>query len=135
MYMLDTNILIFAIKHPTGVIVDRIIEHAVRGELCISSVTYGELEIGILKSRWPEKSRRAVESVLAGIPILSYDQQAACCYAWIKTRLEKEGIPVGDPDMMIGGHASASGCILVTHNRRHFDRMNLPLEDWLEGLQ
>ena len=133
--MLDTSLLIYAIKHPLSAVVDRIIDRAVRGELCISAVTYGELEVGVLKSAWPEKSRKAVEAVLSGIPTLAYDQLAACWYAKLKTKLEREGTPVDDPDLMIGGHAASSGCILVTNNLRHFGRMGIPLEDWLDGLR
>ena len=54
LYMLDTNILIYAIKHPLSSVVDRIVDLAVQGKLCISAVTYGELEVGILKSAWQE---------------------------------------------------------------------------------
>jgi len=135
LYMLDTNILIYAIRHPNHPIIDRIIAFATEGEVCISSITYGELEVGILKSSSPERSRRAVEGILAGIPTLAYDQLAACYYAQLRSKLEKQGTPVGDPDLMIGGHAVASGCILVTNNVKHFERMEIPTEDWLHGLR
>ena len=135
LYMLDTNILIYAIKHPLSSMVDRIVDLAVQGKLCISAVTYGELEVGILKSAWQEKSRKAVEAILSGIPTLAYDQLAACWYAKLKTKLEREGTPVGDPDLMIGGHAAAAGCILVTNNVKHFERMGIAFEDWLNGLR
>ena len=117
--MLDTNILIYAIKHPLSPVVDRIIDQAVRGELCISAVTYGELEVGVLKSAWPEKSRKAVEAVLSGIPTLAYDQLAACWYAKLKTKLEREGTPVDDPDLMIGGHAERICTLLAPFSYRN----------------
>ena len=135
MYMLDTNILIFAIKHPESDVVDRIIQNAKAGNICISSVTYGELEVGILKSRQPEKNRKAVESVLSGIPTIAYDRFAAADYARLRTMLERAGTPLDDPDLMIGGCALASECILVTNNRRHFERMGIQIEDWLDGLR
>lgn len=135
MYMLDTNILIFAIRHPESPVVDRIIRFATEGEVCISAVTYGELEVGILKSASPEKSRRAVEAVLSGIPTLSYDQLASACYAQIRTNLERAGTPVDDPDVMIAGNAVAAGCVLVTDNRKHFERMGILYEDWIDGLR
>ena len=135
MYMLDTNILIFALRHPNSPVVDRMIHFAMEGTLCISAVTYGELEVGIMKSSSPEKSRRALEAILAGIPTISYDQDAAACYAQLRAKLEKRGMPVDDPDLMIAGNALATGCTLVTNNRKHFDRMEIYVEDWLEGLR
>ena len=131
MYMLDTNILIHAIRNPLSPVTDRIIALAAAGEVCVSAVTCGELVVGVLKSRNPEKNQKALEAALAGIPVLSYDSHAACCYAQIRARLEQQGIPVGDADMMIGGHAASVSCILVTNNRKHFDRMGIPVEDWL----
>lgn len=133
MYMLDTNILIYAIRKPCGPVTERIIHEAAEGRVCISAVTYGELEVGILKSRNPLQNRRAVNAALAGIPVLSYDTFAAGCYAQIRAKLEREGIPVDDPDMMIGGHSVAAGCILVTNNIKHFERMGIPLENWVES--
>ncbi len=135
MYMLDTNILIYAIRHPLSPVVDRIIRLATDGEVCISSVTYGELEVGVLKSTWPEKSRKALNAVLAGIPTQAYDQFSAVCYAQLKAKLERAGTPIADPDLMIGGNAVATGCVLVTNNKKHFEIFGIPFEDWLEGLR
>ena len=84
MYMLDTNILIYAIRHPQDQVTERIISEAVNGQVCISAITYGELEIGILKSRNPGKNRLAVEAILAGISVFSYDSCAAAFYAQIR---------------------------------------------------
>ena len=131
MFMLDTNILIYAIKHPLSPVTDRIISEAANGQVCISAITYGELEVGILKSRFPEKNRLAVEAALAGIPVLSYDSLAAGFYARIRAKLEQAGIRVDDPDMMIGGHAASVGCILVTNHMKHFSRMGIALANWV----
>ena len=133
MYMLDTNILIYAISHPQNQLIDRIISEAVNGQVCISAITYGELEIGILKSRDPERNRLAIEAVLSGIPVLSYDSRAAAFYARIRSMLEQAGRRVEDPDMMIAGHAASLDCILVTNNTQHFARMGIVLEDWLQN--
>lgn len=133
MYMLDTNILIYAIRHPQDQVTERIISEAVNGQVCISAITYGELEIGILKSRNPGKNRLAVEAILAGIPVFSYDSCAVAFYAQIRAMLEQAGQRVDDPDMMIGGHAASAGCILVTNNTQHFARMGIALEDWLQN--
>lgn len=133
MYMLDTNILIYAIRHPQDQVTDRIISEAVNGHVCISAITYGELEIGILKSRDPERNRLAVEAVLTGIPVLSYDSSAAAFYAQFRAMLEQAGRRVDDPDMMIGGHAASENCVLVTNNTQHFARMGISIEDWLQN--
>jgi len=44
------------------------------------------------------------------------------------------GQPIGPYDMMIAGQARAAGLILVTNNKKEFERApGLVLEDWSEG--
>lgn len=58
-YMLDTNAIIMAVRHNDWEISKRIKEH-VGVDLCISVITYGELEYGIKKSNNPDKNRVAI---------------------------------------------------------------------------
>lgn len=76
MYMLDTNILIFCIRHPDSQCARTLAEH-VRKKACISVVTYAELEFGIHNSKYPDKNRIAINSILAGILIENFDMKAA----------------------------------------------------------
>lgn len=55
MYMLDTNILIYAIKKNPKKVIDNISKHEPK-EICISSITYAELVYGVEKSEAVEKN-------------------------------------------------------------------------------
>lgn len=130
MYMLDTNAIIMAIRHPDWKICSRIRQHLGK-DLCISSVTYGELEYGIRKSSCPERNRIAITRILLGIRILDFDASAAAHFGDIFADLEKKQMRIGDRDMMIAGHARSLGCVLVSNNTREFSRVEgLRLEDW-----
>ena len=130
MYMLDTNAIIMAVRHPDWPICERIKRHIGR-DLCISSVTYGELVYGIQKSSAPEKNRIAVTQILLGIRILSFDGKAAEHFGDIFADLERKHQRIGDRDMMIAGHARSLGYTLVTNNVREFSRVDgLLYEDW-----
>ena len=130
MYMLDTNAIIMAVRHPDWPICERIKRHIGR-DLCISSVTYGELVYGIQKSSAPEKNRIAVTQILLGIRILSFDGKAAEHFGDIFADLERKHQRIGDRDMMIAGHARSLGYTLVTNNIREFSRVDgLLYEDW-----
>ena len=83
MYMLDTNVLIYAIRHPGDQIVDKILDHA-GVDICISVITLAELELGILRSADPLKNRQSLIAALSGIDILFFDHSAAAAYASIK---------------------------------------------------
>lgn len=131
MYMLDTNILIYAIRHP-GDAVNAILADHVANDVCISSITYGELEYGVRKSANPERNRQALRQLLSGIPILDFDWLAAEHFGDIFADLERRGQRIGDRDMLIAAHARSLDCVLVTNNTREFGRVSgLEVVDWL----
>lgn len=132
MYMLDTNIIIFSIRHPQSVCAKRVAEH-VGIDLCISVVTYAELEYGICNSRRPDKNRTAVQMFLAGIRILNFDMNAAQHFGNILADMHQRKIMQenSDRDKMIAAHARSMGYILVTNNTKDFIHIDgLQLEDW-----
>ena len=130
MYMLDTNAIVMAIRHPDWPITARIKDH-IGKDLCISSITYGELVYGIQKSSDPERNRIATIQVLLGIQILDFDSAAAEKFGEIFADLEKRGRRIGDRDMLIAAHAKSLGYTLVTNNVREFSRVSeLVIEDW-----
>ena len=130
MYMLDTNALIMAIRHPDWPIYEKIKRHLGK-DLCISVVTYGELEYGIQKSEAPERNRIAVMRILLGIKILDFDMKAAEHFGDIFAELEKLRQRIGDRDMMIAAHARSLGYTVVTNNVSEFSRVKgLLYEDW-----
>ena len=130
MYMLDTNAIIMAVRHPDWPVSGRVRDHLGK-DLVISSVVYGELEYGIKKSSDPDRNRAAVTGILAGIRIMDFDSRAAEHFGDIFAVLEKEGRRIHDRDMMIAGHARSLGCTLVTNNTSEFSRVDgLVIEDW-----
>lgn len=129
-YMLDTNICIYAIKHKPPQVIQNFLRHD-PDELCISSITYGELMHGVEKSQAVERNRVAITMFLSAIAILPFDYSAAEEYGKIRADLERKGTPIGPMDMLIAGHARAEGLILVTNNTREFFRVeDLTVEDW-----
>ena len=129
-YMLDTNICIYAIKNKPEQVFNRIRENMKMG-LCISSITLAELEHGIAKSNYPERSRAALTKFLTILEVFDFDEAAARAYGSICAQLQKQGTPIGTMDMLIAGHARSRGYILVTNNTREFERVDgLRLENW-----
>lgn len=132
MYMLDANILVYAIRHPGDAINDVLEEHVAK-DICISSITYGELEYGVCKSANPEQNRQALRQMLGGIPILDFDWQAAEQFGDILADLERKGQRIGERDMLIAAHARSLGYTLVTNNAHEYRRIEgLAIADWLK---
>ena len=129
-YMLDTNICIYVIKHRPPEAISNFLKHDPE-DMCISSITYGELMHGVEKSQAVERNRAAVTLFLSSVSVLSFDDRAAEEYGKVRADLERKGTPIGPMDMLIAGHARSEGLTLVTNNTREFLRVeNLAVEDW-----
>jgi len=129
-FMLDTNICIFTLKNRPQEVRDAFKLH--HGQMCISTVTLMELIYGAEKSTCPERNLADIEGFAARLEVLKYDQDAAAHTGQLRAELAKAGTPIGPYDQMIAGHARSQGLILVTNNRREFDRVpGLRIEDWV----
>lgn len=132
MYMLDTNICIYAIKKKPEIVLKHLHDNLENG-LAISVITLAELEHGVEKSAKPEKNALALMQFLSILNILSFDDRAAVEYGKLCAYLQKQGTPIGTMDMLIAAHAKAEGLTLVTNNIREFERVpGLKLENWAD---
>ncbi len=60
------------------------------------------------------KIQTVVDSLLAMIHILPYEQEDAATTASIRSHLKTAGTPIGSYDVMIAGTALSRGLIMVT---------------------
>ena len=131
-YLLDTNIISNAMRAPNGPVVVRLAE--VDGsDLYTSIVVAAELRFGAAK-RGSERLRREVEDVLSRMVIRPIEPPLDRVYAQLRSHLEGEGTPIGDPDLWIAAQALHDGSVLVTDNVREFGRVpKLTVENWLRA--
>ena len=128
-YMLDTNIVIYTIKNRPPEVRKLFKQHD--GQMCISTITLGELIYGAEKSAQPEKNLEVIESMVARLDVLPFANQDAAHFGQVKAELAAKGTPIGPYDTMIAGHARSQGMILVTNNTKEFERVSgLRLENW-----
>ncbi len=133
MYMLDTNTCIFVLKNRSDTLRRKF--KAIKN-ICISTVTYGELCFGIENGDTNLKQSRyeQLDSFTHRILIEPWDEEAARQYGLIRALLKKEGNIIGNNDLMIASHARSIDAVLVTNNTREFSRVpDLTLEDWTES--
>jgi len=130
-YMLDTNICIYIIKKKPQSVLKKLTSISPE-EVCISSVTLGELEYGVAKSQFPEKNKMALTAFLFPITVLPFDDCCAQEYGLIRAQLEREGNIIGPFDMQIAAHAKSQHLTLVTNNEKEFMRVKgLQIENWV----
>lgn len=129
-YMLDTNICIYVMKTYPPDLREKF--NSLADQLCISSITLGELYYGAEKSARRQENLSAIENFAARLEVLPFANKGAAHYGQIRAELARAGTPCDVHDMQIGGHARSEGLIVVTNNMREFIRMpGLRAENWV----
>ncbi len=128
-YLLDTDTISYALRGQ-GAVSDRL-----RGtppeDVFVSSVSEAELWYGMEK-RQSTRLARLIGDFLRPLTVLPFDREAARRFGLLQAELERSGEPIGAFDIMLAAVALTHSLTLVTHNTRHFRRVEgLPTEDWL----
>ncbi|MFI5386744.1 MAG: type II toxin-antitoxin system VapC family toxin [Fimbriimonadales bacterium] len=131
MLHLDTSIVV-AYLRGSAVVARMLSRH--RDEVSMSSIVLAELVYGALASSRPDANLTSLGKLHAIIPVVDFDRDAAEAYGRLRITLRKKGLPTGETDAFIAATAIAHRATLVTHNVKHFDRIEaLTVVDWLVG--
>ena len=129
-YLLDTNICIHFLRGKFGMI-EKFQEIGTEN-FAISEVTFAELVFGAENSTNPKKNLELIEvfsNQVLILPIFS----AIYLYGKEKARLRSKGQMISDFDLLIGCTAVDKGLIMVTENRKEFERISgIQLENWVK---
>ena len=127
MFLLDTNVVIAALKGHPGVL-NRITVQSPR-DVFVSSIVAHELYYGAYRSVRLSENLTRVEALQ--FPIVEFDRDDARCAGEIRALLSAAGNPIGPYDVLIAGQALSRSLVLVTRNGREFSRVDgLKIEDW-----
>jgi tRNA(fMet)-specific endonuclease VapC len=128
--LIDTDILSMFFRGNANVVAQFQAYIAEHSQISLSIVTYYEVLSG-LKHRDAQKQLSLFLDFSARNIILPLTLQSVTISADIYAKLRQEGTPVDDIDLLIAGVALANNLVLVTHNQRHFNRIeSLELQDW-----
>jgi len=128
-YLLDPDVCIHAMRDRLPALRDRFGRE--EGRLAISVITLAELTFGSLKSSDPARNDARLAALVERLVVLPFESSAIPAYAAIRLALERAGTPIGPNDMLIAAQAMAAGLVMVTGNRREFDRVpGLTVETW-----
>jgi len=133
MYLLDTNICIYAINDKYPSFKEKLFSFPVN-DIYIPSIVIYELEYGAEKSKWGNKTRKQMEAFLYPYEnnILPFTREDAEVCGKIRAGLEKQGLPIGLYDVMIAAQGIARNFTVITHNVKEFSRVpGLILQDWI----
>jgi len=118
MIVADSDMLIDALRGRQPAL-DRIAIELKAGALATTVVTVFELLSGARSAT----EERKVEQLLAGLTVLGLDGEAATAAAKVRRALEGSGQKIGMVDYLIAGICITRSAILLTNNRKHFERV------------
>ncbi|WP_232317165.1 type II toxin-antitoxin system VapC family toxin [Anabaena sp. CA = ATCC 33047] len=131
--LIDTDILSLFFRGNTNVVNQFQAYLAIYNQINISIITYYEILSG-LKHRDAQKQLALFLEFAAQNSVLPLSEKSVTISANIYANLRLQGIPIDDIDLLIAGVAIANNLVLITHNQRHFGRIEgLELQDWSLG--
>ena len=84
-----------------------------------TAITAFEIRSGARTAR----QKKAVDTLLDAMTILPFGPDDARIAAEIRQQVESRGQPIGMADYMIAAVCIAAGGVLLTRNRKHFERV------------
>ena len=132
-YMLDTNMCIYLMKNQPEEVARRFAQCYV-GDVVMSSITYAELEYGVIASDNPAEERINLASLVEDIQVIPFDAAAGAAYGPLRMAT-RDGTKKDALDKLIAAHAVSLGVTVVTNNEKDFARYpGLTVENWIESL-
>jgi tRNA(fMet)-specific endonuclease VapC len=129
-YLLDTDVSVYLLNGRLPAVEHRLATLPAE-QLGTTAITAAELRFGALHSGRPEKNLARVETFLAPLTQIPFDERAAIQFGNIKQHLAAKGRLIGTMDLLIAACVLAAGGVLVTNNVREFSRVpSLNLESW-----
>ena len=124
-YLIDSD---WAISHLNGVrkIQAKLKQLQPEG-LGLSIISLAELYEGVLYSQNQDESKYRLGRFLSSVRILDITDEICRIFGQQRGMLRKQGLMIGDFDMVIAATCLHRDLKLLTNNRRHFER--------IEGLQ
>jgi len=130
MYLLDTDTVIYILKGDP--VTEANLRIHIHDPIKIGTVTLMELCYGAYKSQKVTSNLAKIRTLENVLEIIAIGEEVAEIFGREKVRLEKEGTPLDDFDLVVGCCALAHNLTLVTNNVRHFKRIEgLQVTNWI----
>lgn len=120
-YLIDSDWVIDYLKGKPAAI--QLLQAHIADSLALSLMTYGEVYEGIYFGRNRLASEAGFRRFLRSVTVFPFNRSIMRQFAQLRGELRNRGEIIGDPDILIAATARHHNLILMTQNRRHFQRI------------
>lgn len=100
-------------------------------ELSTTPINACELFRGAYVSKNPSQVVQNVKGLVERLRLLDFDAEVAETYGRIYSQMRAKGVDIGDMDTLIASIALAHNEVLLTKNRKHFEKVpGLVVDSW-----
>jgi tRNA(fMet)-specific endonuclease VapC len=131
MYLLDTDTIVFSLRGQP-VVVENLRKH-LNDPIKLSVISCMELYYGAYKSHAVASNVAKVKTLEDELDVIPMGSESAEIFGMLKSKMETAGNRLDDFDLAIAACALTNNLILVTHNIKHFQRIEgLKVTDWTQ---
>lgn len=129
MYCLDTNIIIEILRNNLD-LVDKVERISGSGGIFITTITLCELYKGAYLSSKRDFDIRLIEDFLSEVDVVGFDIDACKEFGQLYVNLKNLGGMVPEADLMIAAIAKSNELVLITRDKKHFEKIGIKVEVW-----
>ncbi len=120
-YLLDTDWIVHHFRGQKEF--TEMVKRAEQVGIAVSILSIAELYEGVFRSSEPERDENRLHRFISNKTILGLDEGTSRIFGQERARLRKEGIPIGDMDLLIAATCVHHDLTLLTANIAHYQRI------------
>ncbi len=120
-YLVDTDWAVWWLRGRSEFVERLQVLH--RDGVALSAISLAELETGIRRSPDPARGEQVLTQFLRRVAVLPFTDETARRFGEENARLLGQGYPVSQFDLAIAATALQHVLILLTENRKHYERI------------
>ncbi|MEW6572136.1 MAG: type II toxin-antitoxin system VapC family toxin [Bacillota bacterium] len=120
-YLVDTDWAVYFLRGREPYV--SILKKYRKEGLTISIISVAELYEGVYRASDPPSREQGLLKFLETLTVLEVDHDLARTFGRLRAELRKQGLTVADMDLLIGSTAIFHNLVLLTDNRRHYEKI------------
>lgn len=120
-YLVDTDWVVFYLRGREPYV--STLRGLQKEGLAVSVISVAELYEGVFRAQDPQTREEGLARFLAGVVVLDVNKDVARVFGQLRAELRRQGLTVADFDLLIGSTAFYHDLLLLTNNRRHYEKI------------